>query len=437
MTLIKRKPRALLFALFLVILTGAGLAFGYQNRKPGNGSDGIRIITATDLHYLSPRINDKGEALQKLAAKGDGKVMAYSGEIVEAFIEQVITEKPDYLILTGDLTFNGEQISHEDLVGHLTRVEAEGIEVLIIPGNHDIAIPFAYSFKDGHAWQANSVTHEEFYELYRAFGQGEARLKDAASYSYIAEVSDQLWIAMIDVNTERNPNRIPRATLDWLESALAEARAKGATVITGTHQNVLVHNERFSDGYLMDNHSDLENLLEAYGVRYNMSGHIHIQHLALADSGLNESITGALSVSPHNFARLTIDEDQTLNYQTASVGVAEWAKAQDLTDPNLLDFAAYSRQYFHDISYRRNLGRYVDLPDLTDAELDTLANLSARINAAYFAGDVTTTLAELESDADYALWKEKGGDNPFRDYVHSFLDKPQKNENQAEFSLRE
>lgn len=437
MTLIKRKPRALLLALFLVILTGAGLAFGYQSLKTDDEPDGIRIITATDLHYLSPRINDKGEALQKLAGKGDGKVLAYSGEIVEAFINQVIAEKPDYLILTGDLTFNGEQISHEDLVGHLTRVEAAGIEALILPGNHDIAIPFAYSFKDGHAWQANSVTHEEFYELYRAFGQGEARLKDAASYSYITEVSDQLWIAMIDVNTESNPNRIPRATLDWLEAALAEARAKGATVITGTHQNVLIHNDRFSDGYLIDNHSDLKNLLDDYGVRYNMSGHIHIQHLALAESGLNESITGALSVSPHNFARLTIDEALTLNYQTESLKVADWAAEQGLSDPNLLDFAAYSRQYFHDISYRRNLGRYVDVPDLTEVELDTLANLSARINAAYFAGDVLTTLQELESDPAYALWKDKDGDNPFRDYIHSFLDKPQKNENQAEFSLRE
>lgn len=437
MTLIKRKPRALLFALCLVILTGAGLAFGYQNRKPGKEADGIRIITATDLHYLSPRINDKGAALQKLAGKGDGKVLAYSGEIVEAFINQVIAEKPDFLILTGDLTFNGEQISHEDLVGHLTRVEAAGTEVLILPGNHDIAIPFAYSFKDGHAWQANSVTHEEFYELYRAFGQGEARLKDPASYSYITEVSDQLWIAMIDVNTESNPNRIPRATLDWLEAALAEAKAKGTTVITGTHQNVLIHNDRFSDGYLIDNHSDLENLLDSYGVRYNMSGHIHIQHLALAESGLNESITGALSVSPHNFARLTINEALSLNYQTESLNVTDWAAEQGLTDSNLLDFAAFSRQYFHDISYRRNLGRYVDVPDLTDVELDTLANLSARINAAYFAGDVMTTLQELESDPAYALWKDKDGDNPFRDYIHSFLDKPQKNENQAEFSLRE
>ena len=36
-------------------------------------------------------------------------------EITDAFIEEVINRQPDRLILSGDLTFNGEEKSHEEL----------------------------------------------------------------------------------------------------------------------------------------------------------------------------------------------------------------------------------------------------------------------------------------------------------------------------------
>lgn len=436
---IKLSRRALLFGMLILLLTGAGAAFGSQYYRSAQGKDqagSVRIITATDLHYLSPRINDKGETLQKLSSKGDGKVLPYSGEIVEAFLDQVVGAKPDLLVLTGDLTFNGEAASHEDLVELLKKVESQGIEVLVIPGNHDIQIPFAYEFREGFAWETNSVTYAEFYELYKDFGRAEARLQDPASFSYIKEVSEKLWIAMIDVNTELNSNRVSRETLTWLDETLAEARSKGITVITGTHQNVLVHNERFNEGYLIDNSSDLKEILDAYGVRYNMSGHIHIQHLALQESGLNESVTGALSVSPHNFAKVTIDRELQLDYQTEPVEVSDWARQKNLQDPNLLDFSNYSNRYFYDISFRRNLLRYEDDAELTEEELTKLAALSAELNVSYFAGDVISRLETLKNDPDYVLWHEKAGDNPFRAYIDSFLKQSPKNENAVQFSLK-
>lgn len=431
------KRKTVLLGLAGVMAIGLGAAAG-QNlwAKNGSSSKSYHIITATDLHYLSPRINDKGETLLKLSSKGDGKVVPYSGEIVDAFIEQVIAAKPDLLILTGDLTYNGEAASHEDLVKLLQKVESQGIEVLVIPGNHDISIPFAYSFSEGFAWETNSVTYPEFYQMYNDFGPGEARLKDPTSFSYVKEVSDKLWITLIDANTQQNSNRISRETLSWLETVLSEAKSRGVTVITGTHQDVLVHNERFNDGYLIDNYSELKTLLEKYGVRYNMAGHIHIQNLALSDSGLNESVTGALAVSPHNYANLVIDRNMNMKYQTEPVRVSDWAKQLKLEDPNLLNFASYSDRYFYEISLRRNLGRYEDLPELTDEELELLASFSAEINTSYFAGNVGAKLAALEKDPAFVLWKEKSGENPFRDYINSFLKVPQKNENEFNLSLR-
>ena len=69
----------------------------------------LNIMVATDLHYLSKSINDGGEAFCNVMSKGDGKVMTYIEEIVDAFVLEVIKRKPDALILLGDLTFNSER----------------------------------------------------------------------------------------------------------------------------------------------------------------------------------------------------------------------------------------------------------------------------------------------------------------------------------------
>ena len=80
------------------------------------------IIVASDLHYLSTSLFDDGEAFTSLVEHADGKYMPYIEEIVEAFTEEVIAYKPDYLLLLGDLTFNGEELSHQDLSAKLNTI---------------------------------------------------------------------------------------------------------------------------------------------------------------------------------------------------------------------------------------------------------------------------------------------------------------------------
>ena len=43
------------------------------------------------------------------------KMVTYADEIIDAFIDSVIKQKVDMVLLTGDLTFNGEIGSHQAL----------------------------------------------------------------------------------------------------------------------------------------------------------------------------------------------------------------------------------------------------------------------------------------------------------------------------------
>ena len=93
------------------------------------------IIFASDIHYMSPDLTDYGTAFDELIDNGDGKVVAYMPQIWQAFAEEVIAAHPDALVLSGDLTINGERVNHEELAKKLEEIETAGIPVLVIPGH--------------------------------------------------------------------------------------------------------------------------------------------------------------------------------------------------------------------------------------------------------------------------------------------------------------
>ena len=51
--------------------------------------------------------------------------MLYQQEILEAFVADMLELAPDAILLAGDLTYNGERRSHEDLVELLMAIEEE------------------------------------------------------------------------------------------------------------------------------------------------------------------------------------------------------------------------------------------------------------------------------------------------------------------------
>lgn len=125
----------------------------------------IKIIVATDTHYLSPRINDKGAVFTNMVNNSDGKLVQYCEEIFYAFSGEVIKSKPDVLILSGDLTLSGEKASHEDFAEKLQKIQDSGVQVLTIPGNHDISSEYAYAFFGDEYEKTENITAEEYRKL--------------------------------------------------------------------------------------------------------------------------------------------------------------------------------------------------------------------------------------------------------------------------------
>ena len=134
----------------------------------------LTVVTATDLHYLSPELTDYGTGFMRMVGNGDGKLTQYAPEITDVFLEEVEKLHPDALILSGDLSFNGEKTSHEELAGKLFKLQEQGIPVLVLPGNHDILYPFAAQFEAETVTRTERVSGEEFRDIYGSLGYQDA-----------------------------------------------------------------------------------------------------------------------------------------------------------------------------------------------------------------------------------------------------------------------
>ena len=146
----ENKAPALFLALTaLIALSGLGIrALASPSREPER-FPAAELITATDLHYLSPALTDHGAYFEDMIRHSDGKVMDRIEELTDAFLDQVLDAAPDALVLTGDLTFNGARQSHEALARKLEALTGAGIPVLVIPGNHDLENRDAARFHGG------------------------------------------------------------------------------------------------------------------------------------------------------------------------------------------------------------------------------------------------------------------------------------------------
>jgi 3',5'-cyclic AMP phosphodiesterase CpdA len=383
-------------ASLLLLLTGCQLlpkeAHGESVRKEGV----VSLFVISDPHYLSSRINDKGKAFQRYSVGGDGKNLPYIVEIMNTFQKEVLEKKPEFLIVSGDLTNNGEKESHEDLQKLFQKLEDQGIEVLVTPGNHDILNPHARGFKKDKQIKVDTVTPEDFEALYEQFGFKDALYRDSSSLSYAYELREDLWILLMDTNKykENLTLRYPQAggvlsleSFKFMRAVLDEAKEKGIEVITVSHHNSIIHSKNAVEDYVLGNSDEYRNIIKARGGKLNLTGHIHIQDIQkdLSDDLYYEIASGALSVYPHKYGYLTYEKEKGLFYETRKLPLEDVMAGSSLKDFKSLD--KQSREFFAVNSSSRIYTRLLEEEGETEEDAKIMAEAVGELNILYFGGD--------------------------------------------------
>ncbi|WP_418666802.1 metallophosphoesterase family protein [Allofournierella sp.] len=398
------------------------------------------IVVATDLHYTGQAVEDGGALFQQVVEYGDGRQLDYIRPITDAFLAEVLAQKPDALVLTGDVSLNGEKASHEELAAKLQPLVEAGIRVYVLPGNHDINNYAAYRYEGEGRERTESVTAEEFETIYKNCGFAAAASRDKASLSYMVKLNRSVWLFMLDAEqyAEQSPGlpyfvggKLQEKTYQWLEKQLKACQKAGATPLVALHQNLTDHSAVFSSGYTLFENDRLGALLQQYGVQVTLSGHLHIQDISPWQGKKGEpvwDIAGeSLAVWPYQYGILEVEpgpQGAAYRYRTRETDLTAWAAAAGLTDPVFADFSAWGREQFAHNSTTR--GQEETLAALGAEAGGAKLRLMAELNPAYFAGALTEAdAAAVRGGKDYALVGQAAAERGVKDplgYIDSILE---------------
>lgn len=384
------------------------------------------MIVATDIHYLARELTDQKSGFQYMVEHGDGKLVNYVWEITDAFIDEVIEAKPQILILSGDLSLNGEKLSHQELAVKLRAIEEAGIPIVVIPGNHDINCIGAAAYKEEVRFPAERTTPEDFVEIYRRFGYDEAISRDPDSLSYMYQLDDYNRLMMIDScqydgGTALIGGMIKLETYGWMEEQLEVAWEEGMNVIPVAHHNLLEESQVYLDDCTIEHSEELERLLGEWGSSLFLSGHLHVQHYKSSQGfGLDEIVTSSLTTAPCQYGMIEYWDDGSFRYQTKAVDMQAWAKREGSSDKNLLDFPRYSHSFLEKVFYNKVMDSYKH-SDIPEKEKIRMANLYAKLNTWSYAGRAMEIEAEIMADSSYLLWEKHGGDSILFQYIEEIL----------------
>lgn len=434
------------FFKFVILLLISSSLFGCSSASdktekittPIEKDQDLSIIETTDVHYFAPSLTDNGAAFKQYVAAGDGKQLAYSDEITDAFLEDVEAKKTDVLIISGDLTNNGEKTSHEELAKKLAQVEKAGTQVFVVPGNHDINNPWARKFEKDKQLPTDTITPTDFSKIYGDFGYKDAISSDDFSLSYLAAPSSKVWLLMLDTaiyktnmqqGTPTTEGGLTTGTLDWVKECSALAEKNGAKLIPVMHHNLTNHSDVIQRGFTINYNQQVIDTLTAGNMEFSLSGHMHTQNIRTAKSTdgkeITDIVTNALSVYPHKYGNITYSaKNKNFTYQSQKLDIESWAKEHGKTDKNLLNFDQFDYDTFYNSGYDKAI---MDLmtsdayKTYSQSDKEKMADTMGLNNMYFFAGTAPPKSAGM------ALW-DSAPNSFLKDYVLS-TSNPPKNSN--------
>jgi UDP-2,3-diacylglucosamine pyrophosphatase LpxH len=301
--------KKVLFCLLILSIQIAGQDISVPQLKLLINETKIAVISDVHLHQSSLGIS--GKAFEDYLAN-DRKLIAESEPILKSALNIINAEKPNILLIPGDLTKDGEKLNHQKLAEYLSEVEKSGTKVFVIPGNHDINNPEAYSYSGSTKTRVDNITADEFKSIYAKFGYEEAIYKDVNSVSYIAEPTQGLWLFAIDAcrykeNTTKSvtAGKLTDATFNWIKEKLVEAKKKGKIAVGMMHHGALEHytgQKALFPEYVIDDYEKISSMFAANGMRAIFTGHYHANDITSKSFSTGQILydieTGSLVTHP-------------------------------------------------------------------------------------------------------------------------------------------
>ncbi len=319
----KKKSKLLKFACILVSL--AVLIASVPLISVNASSSTASFAVLSDIHYLSSELYTQGSGAwnqylstsERQMEEADA-ILENAFEIAEASLEEAKANNSAYVLIPGDITKDGEYLSHVDIAEKFRAFEEEtGISVFVVPGNHDINNSNATDYTGEKAAKARITTPEEFSDIYADFGYDEALSRYqpegdgayAGSLSYSALLEGGYLLLAVDScmysedngaegNEHVTDGRIGDGLMQWIIEQCDYAKENNLKIVAMQHHNIVPHTDIEEATLFAFVVEDWQRICDFYadnGIHYVFTGHLHAQDIASYVSDNGETVTDILT----------------------------------------------------------------------------------------------------------------------------------------------
>lgn len=296
-----------------------------------------KMMVFSDPHVMAPELLVNRGAAWTNYLDGQRKLVDYSQQLFDEMIARIKIARPDLVLITGDLTKDGEQVSHQYVIHKLDELRALDIKVLVIPGNHDRGTNANARYYDGDGTSDAAVADNDWFaEKYANFGYGDDSEREANTLTYACEPIDGLVVIGIDSGTK---GELSKRTLDWIITKTAIARENGKRVIAMMHHPLIPHFtgvENFVETSVIKDYEMTRNIMADTGIKVLFTGHIHTSDIAkdwdaYKEKDIYDVNTGSLISYPCDYREVTLSADLskmsiTTGHVSILKGVDDFAK---------------------------------------------------------------------------------------------------------------
>ena len=282
----------------------------YKNHTP------LTINVISDIHYYAKSVGIVGPEFEKANGKSAFDLL-HNEEILDALANQVIADKSsDIVLISGDLTNNGEPDSHKGAVKFMQKLKDGGKQVYMISATHD--------YQDGDKTTAftetGSITidtppRDELWNIYYDFGPKQAIATHRKSMSYVVQLADGYRLfALNDDSNWENSSGFSEELFAWIEEQVKDARKNGQYIVPMTHHPMISPSPFYyiiGASNMMGDCTKRCHQFADMGIPWMLTGHTHIQDISYcySDKGnIFYDITTAAPVGyPGTYRKLVID----------------------------------------------------------------------------------------------------------------------------------
>lgn len=281
----------------------------------------LTLTVLSDTHHYSVKSGTSGKAYEIANAKSQ-KLLSESGDVLKAAFNKISEdESNDIILVSGDITNNGELTAHEEIIEMFNELKAKGKRVYVITATHD--------FRDGGVTDAYdgdnkittpTATRDMLFDMYRSFGPDEAIAVHRESMSYIVQLCD--GYRLFALNDDRNlsgKSGFSDECFDWICKQAEDARNNNQFIIAMTHHPLIAPSpiyELIGKGDMLGDYDKRLYQLADIGVQFIFTGHTHIHDISFDQSERKNVIYDICTSSPVGhpgaYRKVTFDPENNI-----------------------------------------------------------------------------------------------------------------------------